>query len=66
MKADYSERVQKLGQMTIIWLLPILGVVIILAYTRNSEKESFHRLNLADPVGADVGHSYGNVTDGGD
>jgi len=66
MKAAYSERVQKLGQMTIIWLLPILGAVIILAHTRTSEKESFHRLNIADPVGADAGHSYGNITDGGD
>jgi len=66
LRADNSDRVQKLIQMTMIWLLPILGAVIVLPYTRNAEKESFHRFNIDDPVGGDGGHNYGNITDGSD
>jgi hypothetical protein len=51
-----SESTQRVLQFLLVWLLPMIGAIIVLAVHRPTEKSSGQYRNLPDP-GDDFGYS---------
>lgn len=63
-----SEPFQRIAQLLIVWLLPILGAIVVLAVHRSAEKPSGKYREIADP-GDDFGfprHAGRRTTEGAD
>jgi len=52
---EYSEPLQKALQILLVWLVPILGALLVLAVHRKPEKASGRYRSGSDPVGDDFG-----------
>ncbi len=57
MKYELSSTQQKVIQLVLVWLLPIIGSIVLIIYTRAPDEGSFTRLEIVDPKGDSHGSS---------
>lgn len=55
MRDEFSEPLQKVFQITLIWIIPILGALLVLGVHRKEEKPSRTYRSDHDRVGDDFG-----------
>ncbi len=60
LRDDFSEAVQKRLQLAVVWLLPLLGALLVLAVHRKPDRSSGKYRDEAD-CGDDFGTSGRNV-----